>query len=125
MKDSISHQHVLCQDWARELEFYKTEIPIFKKRLEEIVTRNTATDILTQVEHFENRFRIMRLHCDELLHDLKLKNDTLMGQAAAKPNYVSVKMIENDNNIAELMEFTANDFQQTKQEFYRFLSKYL
>jgi hypothetical protein len=124
MKDSISHQHVLCHDWTRELDFYKTELTIFKSRLGEIVSKNTSNEILTQAEHFENKFKIMNLHFDELLHDLKLKDQALMGQAAAKPNYISIKMIENDNNLEELMQFTASDFQATKKEFYSFLAKY-
>ena len=41
MKNSISHLHAVCQDWTRELKFYKSETPIFKKRLEEIVQKNT------------------------------------------------------------------------------------
>ena len=97
MKDSISHQHVLCNDWTRELQFYKTELPIFKSRLGEIVSKNTAKDILSQAEHFENKFKIMDLHYDELLHDLKLKDQALLGQAAAKPNYLHIKMVIQSN----------------------------
>lgn len=125
MKNSIAHLHAVCLDWTRELKFYKTEIPFFKKRLEEIVSKNTADDILRQVEHFENKFKIMNLHYDELLHDLKLMDESLLNEAAHKPSYISIKMKEDDTNLEELMEFTAADFNQTKMEFYTFLAKYL
>ena len=40
MKDTTAHLHIICQDWTRTLQFYKGEIPFFKKRLEEIATKN-------------------------------------------------------------------------------------
>ena len=125
MKDTISHLHVMCKDWLRELEFYKTEIPFFKKRLEEVSAKNTSKDVKVEVEHFENKFYIMNIHLDELLHDIKLKEESLQQTAVSQPKYINVKMIETDENLEDLMEFTATDFKDTKKEFYQFLSKYL
>lgn len=125
MKENIAHLQAVCQDWTRELKFYKTEVPFFIKRLEEIVLKNTKNEILSQVEHFENKFRIMNFHYSELVHDLKLLNKAIVANSIEKPNYRSVKMRENDNNLEELMQFTADDYTQTKKEFHRFLSKYL
>ncbi len=125
MKDTISHVHSMCKDWTRELQFYQSEIPFFKKRLEEIVSDYTAKDVLAQVDHFENKFYIMNNHFDELLHDVKLKEESIMNEAADKPKYINVKMIEMDGKIEDLMGFTAQDFSDTKKEFYQFLSKYL
>lgn len=125
MKDTISHLHVMCKDWLRELDFYKTEIPFFKKRLDEVASKNTSKDIKVEVEHFENKFYIMNLHLDELLHDVKLKEESLIQNAIEQPKYINVKMIETDENLEDLMEFTATDFKDTKREFYQFLSKYL
>lgn len=125
MKLSISHLHLLCQDWTRELTFYKTEIDFFKNRLEEIVSKNTDTEVRAQADHFENKFRIINIHCDELLHDINLMNTSLSAQAMSKPNYINIKMIQNDENLEGLMEFTANDFNATKKEFHLFLAKNL
>jgi hypothetical protein len=125
MKDTIAHLHILCKDWLRELEFYKTEIPIFKKRLEEVASKNTAKEIKVEVSHFENKFYIINNHLDELLHDIKLKEESLIQNAITQPKYINVKMIDADDEIEELMEFTAADFKSTKKEFYQFLAKYL
>ena len=88
MKDTISHLHVMCKDWLRELDFYKTEIPFFKKRLDEVASKNTSKDIKVEVEHFENKFYIMNLHLDELLHDVKLKEESLIQNAIEKPKEI-------------------------------------
>ncbi|HNB81152.1 MAG TPA: hypothetical protein PLP14_03580 [Chitinophagaceae bacterium] len=122
-KDSIAHVHILCEEWTRELQFFKSELSYLKTRLSEIASKNTGSEVMKDVEHFENKFRIMGIHVDELLHDVKLKNEALMKEAAAKPNYINVKMIEADDNLLDLMDDTTSDFYNTKREFYRFLSK--
>ncbi len=123
MKDTLAHQHLICEDWKRELDFFKVEIAYLRKRLEEIASKNTATDILVQVEHFENKFRIMGIHVDELHHDVNLKNESLLKEAAEKPAYINVKMIASDENLIDMMSDTSRDFYDTKKEFYQFLSK--
>lgn len=123
MKDSIAHIHLLCEDWKRELLFFKEEIKYLKKRLEEVASKNTKSDIMVQVEHFENKFRIMDIHIDEMLHDVKLKNEALLKQAAESPNYINVKMIDSDEKLIDYMHDISSDFHATKKEFYIFLSK--
>jgi hypothetical protein len=123
MKESITHLHVLCEDWKRELNFFADEIPMLRKRLEEVVSKNTDKEILSQVEHFENKFKLMALNTDELLHDVNLKNQSLSAQAVAKANYINVKMIESDQNLEDLMSITSQDFYNTKKSYYNFLSK--
>jgi hypothetical protein len=123
MKDSLSHLHLVCEDWKRELLFMQDEIPVLKSRLSEVVSKNTATDVLKEVEHFENKFNILRLHLDELLHDVNLKMNAIQSQAIAKPNYISVKMVESDAQLEDLMHTNALDFYDTKKTYYKFLSK--
>jgi len=123
MKDSLSHLHLVCEDWKRELLFMQDEIPVLKSRLSEVVSKNTTTDVLKQVEHFENKFNILRLHLDELLHDVNLKMNAIQSQAIAKPNYISVKMVESDAQLEDLMHTNALDFYDTKKTYYKFLSK--
>jgi hypothetical protein len=123
MKDTIAHVHLMCEDWKRELDFFKTEIVYLRKRLEEVASKNTSKDVLIEVEHFENKFRIMSIHVDELKHDVNLKNESLLKEAAEKPNYINVKMIDEDVDLIELMNDTSSDFHSTKKDFYKFLSK--
>ena len=122
MKDSLAHLHLICEDWKRELDFFKIEIVYLRKRLEEIASKNTSMDVLKHVEHFENKFSIMAIHVDELDHDVHLKNEALLKEAAEKPMYINVKMIASDENLIDLMSDTSTDFHATKKEFYRFLS---
>jgi ABC-type Zn uptake system ZnuABC Zn-binding protein ZnuA len=125
MKDTISHLHVLCNDWARELSFYKSELPYFQKRLEEIATDYTSKEVKAQVDHFQNRMIIMHNAYDELLHDLNLKNQEILGKAAINPKYINAKMVEVDDKILDMIAYTAQEYKDFKTEFYRFLAKYM
>lgn len=125
MKNSLSHLHLLCADWHRELQFFKDELSVFKNRLNEVASKNTHQDVLVQVEHFENKFRIMSNNIDELLHDVQLKASVISQQSVTQPKYIHVKMMEVDVNIQDLMEYTSKDFYETKHEFYKFLAKTL
>jgi hypothetical protein len=88
-----------------------------------VASKNTGSDILTDIEHFENKFRIIHIHIDELTHDVKLKNEALLKEAYEKPNFINVKMMEQDEQMQDLMADTSKDFYETKKEFYRFLAK--
>lgn len=123
MKDSIAHLHLICEDWLRELAFFKQEIAYLRKRLEEVASKNTKQEVMAEVEHYENKFKIMSIHVDELHHDVNLKNEALKKEASGKPNYISVKMIDEDENLIDLMHDTSSDFHQTKKEYYNFLSR--
>lgn len=123
MKESIAQQHLICEDWKRELKFFKDDILVLRNRLGEVASKNTSQDVLKEVEHFENKFKIMDTHIDELLHDVQVKQDELSSQAATQARYISVKMNETDLNLEDLMLFTSRDFHQTKNDYYKFLSR--
>ena len=125
MKDSASHLHLICEDFKRTLDFYKSEMPFFKKRLEEISSKNTGEDILKQVEHFENTFIAMNENLDVLLHDVNLKQDAMLKDAKAKPDFINLKVIATADDLKTLIDFTTKEFATTKENFYRFLSDHL
>jgi hypothetical protein len=125
MKDTLSHLHHVCKDWIREIQFYKAELPVFRSRLDEIAPKYTATEVKQQVGHFENRLIIMNEHYDELLHDLNLKEQQILDDAAAQPNYINAKMLNIDDGILEMIDYTGKEFKEFKTEFYKFLAKYM
>lgn len=125
MKESIAQQHIICEDWKRELNFFKDEITILRKRLDEVAGKNTAQPIMVEVEHFENKFKILDIHIDELLHDIQIKSDELNSQAATQSKYIHVKMNDSDLQLEDMMLTNSKDFHETKNSYYKFLSKVL
>lgn len=122
MKDTTAHLHLLCQDWTRTLQFYKTEIPYFKKRLVEISSKNTGEDIRKEIEHFENEFIVLNEDLDQLQHNVNLQQDAAMKSASEKPLFINVRMVKVDDNLGEMIESFEIEFAKNKKQFYRFLS---
>ena len=125
MKDSTAHLHLICEDFKRTLQFYKSEIPFYKKRLEEISIKNTAEEIRKQIEHFENKFIAMNENLDVLMHDVNIKQDAILKDAKEKPDFINLKVNETADDLKALIDFTAKEFAETKEHFYRFLSEHL
>ncbi len=125
MKDSTAHLHLICEDFKRTLQFYKSEIPFFKKRLEEISIKNTGEEIRKQVEHFENTFIAMNENLDVLMHDVNIKQDAILKDAKEKPDFINLKVNETADDLKALIDFTAKEFAEKKEHFYRFLSEHL
>lgn len=125
MKDSTAHLHLICEDFKRILKFYKSEIPFFKERLDEISEKNTAEEIRKQVEHFENTFIAMNENLDVLMHEVNIKQDAILKDAKERPDFVNLKVNETADDLKALIDFTAKEFAETKEHFYRFLSEHL
>ena len=125
MKDSTAHLHLICEDFKRTIQFYKSEIPFYKKRLEEISIKNRAEEIRKQIEHFENKFIAMNENLDVLMHDVNIKQDAILKDAKEKPDFINLKVNETADDLKALIDFTAKEFAETKEHFYCFLSEHL
>src|SRR6187455_2073598 len=51
--DVLHSEH---REWLSKLDFYKDDIMILRKRIEEIAMKNTSRDVLAMVEHFQTQF---------------------------------------------------------------------
>ena len=122
MKETTAHLNLLCQDWTKTLQFYKTLIPYFKKRLVEIASKNTSEDIRKKLEHFENEFIVLNEDLDELQHSVNLQQDWTMETAAEKPMFINVRMVKVNDNLGDLIDSFEMEFAKNKKQFYRFLS---
>jgi hypothetical protein len=112
-------------DWLRELDFYKLETGILTKRLEEIVTKNTAEDIRAGVEHLQNRFIMLRERLDSIAHNIHIRERLVEQEAAGKPGHINEHSKKvNDNLQKDMKDFTSS-FADTRFELNEFVAKYL
>ncbi|MFL5810607.1 MAG: hypothetical protein ACJ749_13885, partial [Flavisolibacter sp.] len=74
---SIRSLHMEYQLWTRELIFYKEEIRIFEDHLQQLLSRNTKSDMTVQAEHFQNQFILQKEVIDFLKHDLHISEKQL------------------------------------------------
>src|SRR6476661_6091400 len=57
-------------EWLRTLDFYKEELAILQKRLDEVASKNTAPDAMAKLEQFQNQFIVQRNNIDEYKHSI-------------------------------------------------------
>lgn len=114
---------MLAEDWRRELLFFRDELTILRKRLDDVVSGNNSKDAMAEVEHYENKFKVMAQDYDELMHDIGAMESSLKGASVSKPQYISKKMVEANGRLQDLMRSTSSDFYETRHQFYNFLIK--
>jgi len=124
-KTSVNSMHHQDIDWLRELDFYKGEIAILSKRLEEVIVANTHTEVTSQVEHFQNKFIVLRDVIDTLGHDIKGIESNIERLAAKNPGHISEHTQTLNSEIYGRMKNLSNDFSDSRFELNKFLSKAL
>lgn len=124
-KAFIYDQHLENQDWLKRLDFYKEDLTILRERLDEVTSKNNQTDFLKSVEHFQNQFIIQRNHIDELAHEIRANENTLVSEIEENPVAVDHRKVENHDAEADFMVFFEKNFAELRAEFNVFLAKWM
>ena len=123
MKASLSSLHHQLTDWLRETDFYKQEISVLEKRLGEVASKNTALEVTSLVEHFQNKFILTKEQLDILAHDLKKEETGVEEKVTLLPEHINEKFVQVDDKTNERMKIFASGFADLRFEFNTFLSK--
>lgn len=108
-----------------QLEFYKQEIGIFKHRLEELVARNTKTEVTSGIEQFQNQF-IRQLEVnDELRHKINLHEQEIIEYAKNNPVAIDHVLFDANDALAGEVERYTQLYNEMKSNFYRFISEWM
>ncbi|MEC5148189.1 hypothetical protein [Chitinophaga sp. 212800010-3] len=110
--------HQQLNSWKEEVNEVRTEVKMMRERLEQIVLSNASRDVMTQVEHFENRLLRQREVADEMHHDIK--------QCAKKvANTVTVihddRPVDDFDTIQHRMEIFQKLYVGLKADFNKFM----
>lgn len=111
--------------WLNALAFYKEEIGILEHRLQEIAERNTGTDVLAELEQFQNRYIRQREVIDGLRHDVMVHEDALMREAREHPIAIDHRLFKDHTARREAMERFEELYRQLKAELMRWLMERL
>jgi hypothetical protein len=124
-KAPIYPQHKEHNIWKSNLLFYKEEINVFKKRLEELAQKNNASEVSLQIEHFQNQFIIQRNNIDELLHAINACETELETKIKKNPIAVDHRKVPFHSGEKEQIESFEINFNALRKEFYRFAAKWM
>lgn len=111
--------------WINELKFWEEELVIFTKRLEEVITKWTDTDVKAHLEHFQNQFIRHKEVIDILKHDIRTFEKQLATYAEEHPIAIDHVYFKDHTSLRESMETQQNLFNQLKKEFYEYIKTVL
>lgn len=125
-KVNISHVSNQHNYWLRSLNFYKTEISILKGILTEIAGKNSGTDVLKEVEHFENQFKIQNMNIDRLSHDIHVNIDAISKQAQQhNAGYIDESLQVTHNALGERFENEEKIIHEIIRTFRKFAEQWM
>lgn len=115
--------HFEHQQWSRELDFWQDELKTFKHRLEELYSKWKDKELLTRLDHYENRFRI---HSDKIhefkqriyAHELNMAQHTKVGD-------ISIDRVSYPYHLdfRQQIEVQREMYNELKKEFFKFLTQ--
>lgn len=121
----ISDLHFEHVQWKRELLFLEDELKSFKNRLEELINRWTDKNVLTQLEHYQNQFKLHEGVIDTLQHDI-IVHESNMAEHSKKGEIVLDRiLVKKHIKFRSRLEAQKILYNDLKKEFFRFLSKYM
>ncbi|MEZ4720677.1 MAG: hypothetical protein R2813_02240 [Flavobacteriales bacterium] len=124
-KVHIDDLHFEHQRWVKELKFYKDELPVFKSRLEEIASRYTDSEVLKELEHFQNQLYIHNNAIDELIHDINGHESEIAKYAESHPVAIDHVLFQDHAPLRDKIETNRRMVADLKQDFYKYLAKWM
>lgn len=121
----ISDQHKENVEWSSKLDFYKDEIEILQKRLDEIASKNTKKEVLISVEYFQNQLIIHRNTIDEIQHGVNISEDSLLCEVKKNPVASDHRKTGYHQAEKEEIQILEKTFKELREEFNRFVSKWI
>lgn len=124
-KETRLQQHHQHKVWLNYLAFYKDEMPILQKRLEEVASKNTNHEVLAHVEHFQNQLILQKEQHDILRHDVKQYENRIEAIYEANPIAAEKTKPEDEHELADRIDTFGRLFHEMKTELYHFVAHYL
>ena len=125
MKTNIIDQHAEHTKWLSAMAFYKDEIKIMQKRIEEIAAKNTSKEVLVKIEHFQNQLLIQDNNISKIQHLINHDENAIKNSINANPVASDHRLAEDHAEERQMVENFANHFKELKTELNVFLSKWM
>lgn len=125
-KINIAHLGNEHTSWTRSLNFYKTEILILKLILTELAGKNSGKDVMKEVEHYENVFRIHINNIDTISHEIQVNASAIGRQAqAANAGYIDGELAATQTALGAKVESEEDALRSIIREFRKFAAQWM
>jgi len=118
----LHHEH---QEWLNKLSFYKDDLAVMQKRIEEVAIRNTSKEFQAMVDHYENQFLIQKEQISHLKHKIKEHEGLIEDSVLKNPVAVDHRtMPDHEEQRAKMTRFEEL-FAELRTDLMNFLAKSL
>jgi hypothetical protein len=124
-RPSIAILHFDHKVWGNQLNFYETELKILGEKLEEIASKNTSKEMRVSIEQFQNKFIIQNNEIDILNHKIKLNEHQISIPRTKGPYLTPPEAANNYVRIKDEIEQFIKIYSEVKEDFFKFLSKWM
>jgi len=125
MKTTIYSQHQEHTEWMNKLSFYKDELKIMQKRLEEVISKNTGMEARMKVEHFQNQILLEEQAISKLVHHITKEEKEIQNNITNNPTASDHRKTEDHTEERNMMEFFEKNFNNMRKELNSFLSVWM
>jgi hypothetical protein len=122
---TIYQLHEEHKTWLNKLLFYKDELLIMKNRLSEVAQKNTSSEVLALVDHFNNQLIIQKEQIDILHHDIKSHESYLEAAVRMNTNAIENTKFSDHKKHRESIAVFEKIFKELREELIDFLSKWM
>ncbi len=123
--DTIYNQHSENTGLMQKLFFYKDEIAIMQKRIAEVADKNSAKEVLAQIEHFQNQLIVQNNNIDMIKHDVEQNEKGLVDTINKNEVAVDHRKVKDHTFEREEVNTFEKNFNKLRQELGKFLSKWI
>lgn len=124
-KKHIDELHFEHRVWINGMNFYYDELKTFENRLEDLVQRNTKTEVTSQIEHFQNQFIRQKEVAEEIISKCKDHDKFLANQAKDHPIAIDHVLFADHTKLRDEVETYEKIYRELKTEFMNFLRKWM
>lgn len=125
MKTSILDQHAEHTKWLNEMAFYKDEIKVMQKRIEEVISKNTNKEVAVKIEHFQNQLLIQDSNISKIQHHINHDENAIQNNIKANPIASDHRKAEDHVEERAMVADFEKHFKELKTELNTFLSKWM
>lgn len=116
----IHHEH---KTWLNKLNFYRDELKIMKKKLEEVASKNTDRRVLALVESFQNQLIVQSNNLDEIRHEVKQYENRLEEKLVQNFNAAQHSTDEDYVNRKDEVKSFERVFNELRHEIIQFFAR--
>src|ERR1051326_317495 len=109
--------------WLNKLSFYKDDLGILEKRLEEIASKNNGKEVTAMIEQFQNKFILQRETIDILRHDIS-EHERFINKKIGNDHNGAEKMNDHPLHRERVRSFEKG-MQELRREFIDFAARWM